>query len=199
MEQKLEAAAARGVRTLILRGGDFFGPHTGSSWFSQGMVKRGAQLASVTYPGRRGVGHAWAYLPDFAEAGARLVEADARLATSSAFHFAGHWFAEGREIAERARIVSGRPAAPIRTFPWVAMMALSPFVPLFREMAEMRYLWSQPIQLDNARLVGVIGAEPHTDTDTALRATLGAMGCLPTNEERTDDNLRAALLQTRTQ
>jgi len=186
MERMLEAAAGRGVRTVILRAGDFFGPHAGSSWFSQGMVKPGAPLASVTHPGRRGVGHAWAYLPDFAEAGARLVEADKRLPAFDTFHFGGHWFEDGRELAERARTVAGKPRAPIRDFPWTAMLALSPFVRLFREMAEMRYLWRRSLRLDNAKLTCVIGAEPHTEIDEALGATLAAMGCLPTQSGRAE-------------
>src|ERR1700740_3052756 len=39
LEQKLEAAAREGVRSLILRLGDFFGPKAGNNWFSQGLVK----------------------------------------------------------------------------------------------------------------------------------------------------------------
>src|SRR5579859_1374013 len=39
MEARLEAAAAEGVRTLVVRAGDFFGPRAGNSWFSQGLVK----------------------------------------------------------------------------------------------------------------------------------------------------------------
>lgn len=192
MEQKLEAAAARGVRVAILRGGDFFGPHVGSSWFSQGMAKPGKPLASITWPGKRGAGHAWAYLPDFAEAGARLIDADAKLAAFDSFHFGGHWFEDGREMAERALVVADKPNAPVRSFPWMAMMALSPFVTLFREMAEMRYLWSESLRLDNTKLVGVIGSEPHTDTDTALRVTLQAMGCLPAESVGKGEKLATA-------
>ncbi len=57
LERRLEEASKEGVRTLILRLGDFFGPRTGNSWFSQGLVKPGQPLKSVTYPGGRGVGH----------------------------------------------------------------------------------------------------------------------------------------------
>jgi nucleoside-diphosphate-sugar epimerase len=38
LEEKLEKATAHGVRSLIVRFGDFFGPKSGSSWFSQGLV-----------------------------------------------------------------------------------------------------------------------------------------------------------------
>jgi nucleoside-diphosphate-sugar epimerase len=56
---------------------------------------------------------------------------------------------------------------------------LSPFVPLFRELAEMRYLWNTSVRMDNRRLVSVLGDEPHTPFDAAVRATLLGLGCLP--------------------
>jgi nucleoside-diphosphate-sugar epimerase len=179
LEQHLQEAAARGVRSLIVRASDFFGRHSVSSWFSQGMVQPGKPVRSVTYPGKRDVGHAWAYLPDFAETVARLADREAELAAFERFHFRGHYFARGVEIAERAGVVAnGAKGAPIRGFPWFAVLALSPVVPLFREMAEMRYLWSRDVELDNAKLVAFLGEEPHTPTDVALHETLGAMGCL---------------------
>ena len=49
MERRLEAARAEGVRSLILRAGDFFGPHiTANSWFNQ-LVKPGRPVRSITY------------------------------------------------------------------------------------------------------------------------------------------------------
>ena len=58
LEKRLEDAAKAGVKTLIVRFGDFFGPNPGNSWFSQGMVKPGGPFKSVSYPGKKGVGHA---------------------------------------------------------------------------------------------------------------------------------------------
>jgi nucleoside-diphosphate-sugar epimerase len=68
MERRLKAAAAEGVRSLIVRAGDFFGPRgTSNSWFGAALIKPGKAPTSVSYPGRKGVGHQWAYLPDVAE------------------------------------------------------------------------------------------------------------------------------------
>ena len=55
----------------------------------------------------------------------------------------------------------------------------SPAVPLFRELLEMRYLWRRPLRLDNRKLVGFLGEEPHTATDRAIARSLDALGCLP--------------------
>jgi nucleoside-diphosphate-sugar epimerase len=38
LEKKLSDASRQGVRSLIVRFGDFFGPKPGNNWFSQGMV-----------------------------------------------------------------------------------------------------------------------------------------------------------------
>lgn len=57
--------------------------------------------------------------------------------------------------------------------------ALSPFVTVFREMLELRYLWQRPVRLDNVKLIAFLGAEPHTPIDEAVRTTLVGLGCLP--------------------
>jgi len=178
MEARLEAAAAEGVRTLVVRAGDFFGPRAGNSWFSQGLVKPGKPLRSVTYPGPREIGHSWAYLPDIAETVARLVERDAELARFEVFHFRGHWLERGIEMAEAIRRTAGDPRLPIRRFPWPVLYLAAPVVTLFREMLEMRYLWREPLQLGNAKLVAALGEEPHTPLDVAVRRSLEGLGCL---------------------
>lgn len=178
MEARLKAASADGLRVLIVRAGDFIGPRGGNNWFSQGFVKPGKRLRSVTYPGRREAGHAWAYLPDLAETVVRLIAREKELAPFEVFHFGGHWFERGVEIAEATRAAAGVPEAPIRGFPWFALYLLAPFVETFREMLEMRYLWNVPVRLDNRKLVAFLGEEPHTPTERALAATLVGLGCL---------------------
>lgn len=178
MEDRLRQASHEGVPVLIVRCGDFLGPHAGNNWFSQGMVKPGRPLRSVTYPGKRNVGHAWAYLPDVAETIVRLVEREDDLKSFDVFNFGGHWFDRGMDFAEATRRAAGKPKAPIRHFPWIAVYALSPFVETFREMLEMRYLWKTPLRLDNRKLVAFLGKEPHTPIGEALRDTLKGLGCL---------------------
>jgi len=177
MERRLQDAARDGVRSVVVRAGDFFGPHCGNSWFAQGLVVPGRKVAHVTYPGSPRIGHAWAYLPDVAETMVRLIERDDALARFDTFHMEGHWFARGGDLVDAVRRVVGRDV-PMRRLPWWAIRLLSPVVPLFREMAEMRYLWRVPIQLDNSKLFALIGPEPHTAVDTAVRATLEGLRCI---------------------
>jgi nucleoside-diphosphate-sugar epimerase len=177
METRLAEAARDGVPVLIVRAGDFFGPHAGNSWFSQGLIKPGRPVRAVTYPGEPAVGHAWAYLPDLAETIASLLQRQAELQPFEVFHFGGHWFERGIAIAEETRRAAGTPQAPIRRFPWFAIYLLAPFVETLREMIEMRYLWKVPLQLDNRKLVAFLGREPHTPIEEALRETLNGLGC----------------------
>jgi nucleoside-diphosphate-sugar epimerase len=177
MERRLRAAAETGVKTLIVRAGDFFGPKVGNSWFAQGLVKPGRPVASVSYPGKRNVGHHWAYLPDVAETMVRLAERE-DLEPFATFHMKGHWDADGTQMIAAIRRVVGQPNLKVRAFPWWMLALASPFVPLFRELREMRYLWNVPVRMNNACLVSVLGSEPHTPIDDAVRATLQGLGCL---------------------
>ena len=47
-----------------------------------------------------------------------------------------------------------------------------------RELREMRYLWQVPLSMDNAKLLAVLGHEPHTPLDQAVQVTLEGLGCL---------------------
>ncbi|WP_205687902.1 NAD-dependent epimerase/dehydratase family protein [Ciceribacter ferrooxidans] len=191
LEERLEAAAAGGVPVIIVRAGDFFGPGAGNNWFAQGLVKPGAPLKAITLPGAPGVGHQWAYLPDVAETMMQLVEHADCLPSFARFHMEGVFDTDGLQLAEAIRRVVGKPTLPIRRFPWLFARLASPFVPLFREIMEMRYLWQQPLRMSNRRLVEVLGAEPHTPLDRAVAETLASLGCLP-NRQPADGRLLAA-------
>jgi nucleoside-diphosphate-sugar epimerase len=179
MEQMLADAAADGVRSLVVRAGDYFGPQQPRSWLTDVMVKPGKPLRAVVYPGEPEIGHAWAYLPDIGETVARLADIEASLPAFDSVNVGGHWLARGVEIAEAMRRVSGHPDLPIRRAPWLLYRLAAPFVRVLREVLEMRYLWRVPLRLDDAKLVSLIGPEPHTPLDEAVRQTLSALGCLP--------------------
>lgn len=178
MERRLRAASAAGVPVVVVRAGDFFGPNAANNWFSQGLVKPGRPVASIGYPGRPGTGHQWAYLPDVAETMMRLVEAGDTLPVFATFHMEGYWDADGTGLIGAIRRVTGNPALKIRPLPWLLLALASPFVPLFRELREMRYLWETPVRMNNKRLVDALGSEPQTPIDDAVRATLAGLGCL---------------------
>jgi nucleoside-diphosphate-sugar epimerase len=178
LEQKLEAAAREGVRSLIVRFGDFFGPRTGGSWFSQGLVKPNRPVTSIMNPGRNGIGHAWCYLPDAGETFALLMDREAELADFERFHFRGHWDEDGTEMIAAIRRAAGNEKIPVRPIPWWFFLLLSPFNETMRELYATRQLWRAPIQLENARLIRFLGNEPHTPLQSAVEATLRGMNCI---------------------
>jgi nucleoside-diphosphate-sugar epimerase len=172
MEQRLRKEAEAGrARSLIVRAGDFFGPRAANNWFSQGLVKPGRRPTSISYPGKPDIGHQWAYLPDVAETMARLVECGS-LDDFATFHMEGHWDADGTKMVDAIRWALNAPALPVRRFPWLVVCLGQPFYPLFRELAEMKYLWDTPLRMGNERLLALLGSEPHTPLDTAVATTL---------------------------
>lgn len=168
MERRLLEATSEGARVLIVRAGDYFGPRAGNSWLTQGLLANQRKVRRVFYPGPRHVGHAWAYLPDLAETMARLLEQDERLADFEVCHFRGLWLARGADMADALCRAAGIPTRRIYAFPWWCVRLAAPFVEMCREMLEMRYLWNTPVELDNTKLRGLIGTEPHTPLDEAV-------------------------------
>jgi nucleoside-diphosphate-sugar epimerase len=181
MEAALRAYADRGGRALIVRAGDFFGPRAGNNWFAQGLVKPGKPVGRIANPAAPGIGHQWAYLPDVAATMVALIERRRELEPFARFHMNGHWDPDGTAMcAAIGRVVAqhgGR--ADSGHFPWWLVRLATPFNETLRELWDMRYLWRQPVRLDNARLVEVLGAEPHTPLDVAVERTLEGLGCLP--------------------
>lgn len=193
MERRLEAASAQGVKVLIVRAGDFFGPRSGNNWFSQGLIKPNRLVTAISYPGAPGIGHQWAYLPDVAETMMQLIEKADRLSPFTRVHMKGHWDADGTRMIEAIRTATGKPQMKARKFPWWLLTLASPLVALFREMKEMAYLWKTPVYMNNAHLQSILGAEPHTPWEIAVRETLTGQGCLggePMSEYRAAETAR---------
>ena len=179
MERRLRAFAETGAGSvLIVRAGDFFGPDAANTWFGQ-IVPAGKRPVAITYPGRRGVGHQWAYLPDVAETMVRLIDTDG-LDAFATFHMQGVWDADGTQMTDALCRALGDPTVPVRRTPWWTMRLALPFVAVLREVMEMKYLWDRPVRLMNRRLTATLGAEPHTPLDLAVRETLAGLGCLGT-------------------
>ncbi|HET9510200.1 MAG TPA: NAD(P)H-binding protein [Sphingomonas sp.] len=170
LERRMEDAAASGVPGLVVRAGDFFGTDARSSWFGQVMAKPVRPLRQIIDPVAPGIGHAWAYLPDLCETIARLMVLE-NLRPFERVQFAGFWDADGTAMPTAIRRAVGRPDLPVRRFPWWIMRLAAPFGGFPREVAEIAPHWQHPMRLDNRRIVELLGEEPRTPIDAALRAT----------------------------
>ncbi|MCE3001221.1 MAG: NAD-dependent epimerase/dehydratase family protein [Xanthomonadaceae bacterium] len=181
MEDELLARAAAGLRSVVLRAGDFFGGGTGN-WFDQ-VVVRSLARGKIVYPGPDDVVHAWAYLPDLARSFVMLAERH-DLPVACRLHFPGHALT-GREFldaVQRAATGLRLPhSAALRRgrTPWWAIALVAWAAPMLRELLRMSYLWRVPHRLSATGLRDAIGRIPTTPIDTALRDSLLALGHRP--------------------
>lgn len=190
MEARLAVAAQQGVRSVVLRAGDFFGTGSGS-WFDLALTSR-LRKGQLVYPGAMDVVHAWAYLPDLAQAFVRLAERRTQLAVCELVHFAGHsltghdWQHALQGIATEQGWLKPGAHLQLRSMPWWLMRVLSPVVPMWREVLEMQYLWDQPHALAGDRLHSIWGAVPHTPLHLALQQALQQLNLVPTHQQHPD-------------
>lgn len=178
MEAELQARCAQGLRAVVIRAGDFYGGGRGA-WLDQ-VVLASLPRHKLVYPGPLDVPHAWAYLPDLARAFV-AVAAQPELPTFARLHFAGHALTGEQLLAAVARAAASLGIVPTRNWrrgrlPWGLMRLGAPFVPMWRELMEMEYLWRVPHALDGTALQAVTGPLPATPVETALRATLQDLG-----------------------
>jgi len=173
VETRLREAAEGGLRTIVLRAGDYFGGEGRGSWFDR-IIVREIAAGQLTYPGPLDVIHEWAYLPDLAQAMVQLVDQRERLAPFATLGFAGH-AVTGRELAA-AISRACRRNFKVDFMPWRLLKVMGIVVPAFRELTDIAYLWSTPHAIDGARLAQVIGDIPRTPLDQAIAASLAALG-----------------------
>ncbi len=174
IEAEMRQRCTSGLRCVVLRAGDFFGGGRGA-WLDQ-VVLASLARRKLVYPGPLDVPHAWAYLPDLARAFV-AVASQRELPAFSELHFAGHTLTGAQLLAalERAAAALGIvPAAGWRhgRMPWPLLRAGGLLVPMWRELAEMEYLWRVPHALDGAALQALVGPLPATPLDSALRHSL---------------------------
>ncbi len=170
MEQHLHDS---GVRTLILRAGDYFGGRGVNAWFHY-IFKAGKPLRSMTYPGAHAIAHDWAYLPDMTRAAVQILAREDELQTFESFHFSSYHLT-GQQFIDTVRRVSGRSRLPVRGVPWLIIKVAALFASLPRELLEMRYLWQKPLLLDDRRLQAFLGGFQATPIDEAMKDSLAGM------------------------
>jgi nucleoside-diphosphate-sugar epimerase len=168
----------RGLRCVVIRAGDFFGCGSGS-WLDQVIVKDLAR-GLLAYPGPLGLQHAWAYLPDLANAFER-VAAQPNASRFECLHFAGHNLTGQELLAAVDAAAAGlgmRPAQGFRVggMPWGLIRAVGLVYPMWRELARMRYLWQQAHALAGDQLAARVALPPPTPLIAALHQSLLDLG-----------------------
>ncbi len=178
LEAAMRARAASGPRSVVIRAGDFFGSGRGS-WLDLVIAKSLAQ-GKLVYPGPLDVPHAWAYLPDLARAFV-AVAGHEELPAFADLHFPGYTLTGRQLLAALQHAAASLGVVPAQgwrqgSMPWGLIRAGGVFVPTWRAIAEMSYLWRVPHALDGTALHAAIGELPATPIDAALRAALLDLG-----------------------
>lgn len=181
MEAEIAARTADGLRAVVLRAGDFFGCGIGS-WLDL-VIAKALSRGRLVYPGPLDAAHAWAYLPDLARAFVAVAQAR-DLPAFARLHFTGHTLTGAEFLAAIERVAMGLGVRPVGGFrhgnmPWALLRAGGVFVPMWREIAEMAYLWRVPHALDGAALAAAVGPIATTPIDEALGAALVELGFGP--------------------
>jgi nucleoside-diphosphate-sugar epimerase len=171
-----EAADGRGLRTIVLRAGDYFGPGSSGSWFDRVLAGK-AGRGRMIYPGRPDVPHAWAYLPDYCLALEALARERGAFASFETFHFTGHTVT-GNEMRAAFEQVLGRDLT-VGKLPWRLMRLAGPIVGQWRELSELAYLWHIPHRLDGTKLEMALGPLPQTPLAGAVASALADLGIAP--------------------
>lgn len=169
MEQAYKSA---GVRTLILRTGDFLDTAASGNWFDKVMVKN-IRRGKFVYPGDPTALHAWAYLPDVARAIADLAAKSDLLSTFTDITFRGYTLT-GNDIAEYLCQICERKVQ-VSKFPWWQVKLAQPFLPFASKLLEMRYLWDHPHELDNRAFQAMLPEFRDTDPQLAIAAATRPM------------------------
>jgi len=173
--ERLFADQARnhGVKTIILCAGDFYGTSGKGSWFDLFMIKN-IEKGTFVWPGRSDIPHAFAYLPDLANAFVALAGRIDALPLFDRYTFEGHTLS-GAQFKRHVDTAIGR-TSKLGGVPWWMFRLISPFYGIAREVLEMRYLWDAPHSLSGEKLASVVGSLPATAPAIAIRDALIAQG-----------------------
>jgi nucleoside-diphosphate-sugar epimerase len=168
-----EKAERRGVQTLVLRAGDFYGGTKPQSWLDLIILSKLSRDIFM-WGGPTDIPHAFAYLPDLGRTFAALAQKRAELGRFERFNFAGHTFT-GQSMKAATERAIGRPLK-MKTVPWMLIRTAGLVSPMMREIAKMSYLWRTPHSLDGSKLEAAIGPLPTTDPVDAIRQAIADLG-----------------------
>lgn len=174
LEAELRQRADHGLRSLVIRAGDFYGAGTGS-WLDL-VIAKDLRRGRLVYPGPLDRPHAWAYLPDLAQA---FVAAAGRedLPPFMRWHFTGHTLTGAEFLQALKQAAEGLGLQPGHGwrqahFPWWLIRLAGLVWPMGRELTPMAYLWEVPHALDGRALATALGPLPSTPPAQALMQAL---------------------------
>lgn len=165
----LGADGKNGMRTLVVRPPDFYGPNAELSYVASifEAAKSGGR-ANVIGPVDKP--HEFIFIPDLAKT--VMLIADKEEAYGSAWNVGGPGLISTRHFAETAFAATGKEPK-LLSANWLMLRVMGLFNPMMREIAEMYYLWTEPIKLDDSKLQKLLGEVPKTPYEEGIALTIG--------------------------
>jgi nucleoside-diphosphate-sugar epimerase len=163
-------ASGNDLETISLRLPDFYGPNVVSSLYD-GVIKAaivgktGNLLAPDTTP------HEFVFTPDVGPVVHNLLENKSPV--SGAFNFAGASITTQRKMAEMIYAEAAQPPKLRTMAPWM-QNAVGLFVPILRELNEMRYLHETPVLLDDTKLFALLPNTKKTPYTEGIKRAVAA-------------------------
>ena len=158
-----------GVKTVVVRAGDYIDTEDSSNWFDM-IITKPVTKRSISYPAPLDVPHAFAFLPDVASTMVALAEKRHSLAVFEDVAVPGYTIT-GNELAQEIESVVGH-TVKAKKMAWWPIYLASVFWPLGRRLIEMRYLWSKPHHMDATRHTALCPEVLMTPLAEALRQSL---------------------------
>jgi nucleoside-diphosphate-sugar epimerase len=188
---EMEAAyRASGAQVILLRAGDFLDTQASGNWFDV-MITAKLGKGKFIYPGRADIPHAWAYLPDLAQAAVGLAEKRVELPRFLDVPFAGYTLT-GQEMLALLNAHLHEPAR-LKQMSWLPLQLARPFWPMGRCLLEMRYLWDTSHRLTGDLLHQLLPEFRPTPPEVALPHCLPArLLRIPAQADPKQANLTAA-------
>jgi nucleoside-diphosphate-sugar epimerase len=156
----LDADRQGGLRTLVLRLPDFYGPHAELSLADQ-VFKGAVEGKTANWIGPADLPHEFVFVPDVGPVMADLIARDDSF--GQAWNLGGAGTITGRDFIAQAYRAAGREPR-FRTVGPLMLRLGGLFNPLLREVVEMHYLATTPIILDDSKIqrhLGTVSKKPY--------------------------------------
>jgi len=171
--QWIAAHEAGRVKVAALRAPDFYGPGVAQSHLGDLAFGNLAKGKSAMLIGNPDQPHAFAYVPDIARGVVSLLDAPDD-AFGQAWHIPSAPMRTTREILAIGAKVLGKPLS-LLAIPVGLLPILGLFVPMLKEMPEMRFQWDRPYDVDASKFAKRFWADA-TPLEVGVAETVRAYG-----------------------
>lgn len=157
------------LKAMIVRAADFYGPNAKSSMLQESVIKRMLEGKSAQWLYDADKKHSFTYIPDAAHATAFLAQQES--AWNQVWHLpTSNLYPTGRQVVEiLAKELNTRPKIQVLAGPMVSILGL--FIPILREVGELRYQLDQDYCFDSSKIEQAFGLK-STDLTKGLKSCL---------------------------